>query len=135
VVLGGGLVGCGGFLWWWGRGHLVGIDVGGGRVGVVVVGLKKCWFVESVWCEVDVVCEEGRVSILRRGDVGPRDEVRNQRKRKSSVLVLLFWDRVVAVTWRIGGVGDLLEVSGLKLVGNRLSNSDVKHNLSSFKKS
>jgi hypothetical protein len=34
--------------------------------------------------------------------------------REMSVLVLLFWDRVGAVTWEIGGVGNLLGFSGLK---------------------
>lgn len=66
-------------------------------------------FVEGVWCEVGGLSEEGGFPSLRRGDVKPRDEVRNQRKRETSVLVLLFWDRAVAVTWRIGGVGDILE--------------------------
>lgn len=77
----------------------------------IFVGSKKCWFVVGdMWCEVDVVCEEGGFPSLRRGDVGPRDEVRNQRK-EDCVLVLPFWDRVVAVSWRIG---DILEFSGSK---------------------
>lgn len=68
----------------------------------------RCFFVEGVWCEVGGLSEGGfqvcgEVTLNRGTRCGTKE------KRETSVLVLLFWDRVVAVKWRIGGVGDTLE--------------------------